>query len=245
MSLPVAQNPIRLVLIDDCGLFRASLARLLASEPGFAVIGECSTSAEALEMLKGASADIVLLDFDLGAERGQQFIAASRQAGYRGKFLLVASASVARAATLALKLGASGVFLKSEAPERLVHAIRLVAEGEVWVDPKIIQMLAEHTVDRLSPPDRGPVAELEERERSVLLGILEGRTNREIGDNIGISESSVKNTVQRLFGKTGVKTRSQLVRVAIEGSLDTTNKKFQPTRRAPADNLSPARHSPN
>jgi DNA-binding NarL/FixJ family response regulator len=239
MSLPVEQNPIRLVLIDDCGLFRASLARLLASEPGFAVVGECSTSAEALEMLKGSTVDIVLLDFDLGWERGQQFIAAARQAGYSGRFLLVASAPVARSATLALKLGASGVFLKSEGPERLIHAIRLVAEGEVWVDSKIIQMLAEHTVDPVPAHDHGPVTELEEREHSVLLGILEGRTNREIGDNIGISESSVKNTVQRLFGKTGVKTRSQLVRVALAGSLDTV----PPTKSR--NNLSPARHSPS
>jgi DNA-binding NarL/FixJ family response regulator len=160
--------------------------------------------------------DVVLLDFDLGPEHGERFIATAREAGFQGRFLLVASAAVSRSATLALRLGASGVFLKSEAPEQLIHAIRLVAEGEVWVDPKIIQMLAERTVER----DPRATA-LEERERHVLLGILEGRTNREIGDKMGLSESSVKNTVQRLFGKAGVKTRSQLVRVALEGSLDT------------------------
>jgi DNA-binding NarL/FixJ family response regulator len=219
----VQENPIRLVLLDDCALFRASLARFLASEPGLAIAAECATSAEALEVLNGSAADIVLLDFDLGSERGDQFISAARQAGYRGRFLLVAGAAEARSAARVLKLGASGVFLKSEAPKRLVLAIRLVADGEVWVDPKVIQMLADEIIDRCAQAhDQGSAAVLGNREQNVLLGIIGGLTNRKIGDDMGISESSVKNTVQRLLRKAGVKTRSQLVRVALEGTLGTT-----------------------
>ena len=216
-------NRIRLVLLDDHGLFRASLSRFLASEPGFEIAGECGTSAEALEVLNGSTVDIVLLDFDVRSERGNDFISAARQAGYRGRFLLVTGAADARSAAIALHLGASGIFLKSEAPERLVHAIRIVADGEVWVDPRVIQMLAEQLIDRYPQfDDQGSTGVLEDRERNVLLGILGGLTNKKIGTNMGLSESSVKNIVQRLFGKAGVKTRSQLVRVALEGSLWTT-----------------------
>jgi DNA-binding NarL/FixJ family response regulator len=135
--------------------------------------------------------------------------------------LIVAGAADARSSALALKLGASGIFLKSEAPDRLVQAIRLVAKGDVWVDPKVIQLLADQLIDGYPPVGDQRVDDpLENRERKVLMGILGGLTNKKIGDHLGLSESSVKNLVQRLFTKAGVKTRSQLVRVALEGSLE-------------------------
>lgn len=214
-------NRIRLVLLDDHGLFRASLAHFLTSESDFEVAAECGTSAEALEALKRSAPHIVLLDFDLGTEHGSDFIAAAREAAYQGRFLIVAGTADARNSALALKLGASGIFLKSEAPERLVQAIRLVAKGDVWIDPKVIQLLADQLIDRYAPVgDQRFDGPLENRERKVLMGILGGLTNKKIGHHMGLSESSVKNLVQRLFAKAGVKTRSQLVRVALEGSLE-------------------------
>ena len=221
MSDQVQERRIRLVLLDDHALFRASLSRLLASEPDLEVAGECGTSAEAMEILKGSTVDIVLLDFDVGTEHGNDFISAGRQSGYEGRFLIVAGSANVRNSAIALKLGASGVFLKSESPERLVQAIRLVGSGGIWVDQKIIQLLVDQSINRYPALEaqefRGP---LEDRERNVLMGILGGLTNRMIGRNMGLSESNVKNIVQRLFGKAGVKTRGQLVRVACEGSLD-------------------------
>ena len=223
MDEQTEENQIRLLLLDEHGLFRASLGHFLASEPGFEVAGECGTSAEALELLKRSGVDLILLDFDLGSERGSEFISAARKAGYQGRFLIVAAAADARNSALALKLGASGIFLKSEALDRLVQAIRLVAKGDVWVDPKVIQLLADQLVERYPQLDDHRFdSPLEDRERKVLLGILGGLTNKKIGNNMGLSESSIKNLVQRLFVKAGVKTRSQLVRVALEGSLGRT-----------------------
>jgi len=225
MDQQTEEQPIRLVLLDDHGLFRASLGHFLASEPGFEVAGECGTFAEALEVLKRSTVDIILLDFDLGSEHGSEFISAAREAGYQGRFLIVAGAADARNSALALKLGASGIFLKSEAPIRLIQAIRLVAKGDVWVDQKIIQLLADQLVNRYPRfEDQRFDGLLDDRERRVLLGILGGLTNKKIGINLGLSESSIKNLVQRLFTKAGVKTRSQLVRVALEGSLETARK---------------------
>src|SRR5712691_2702368 len=108
-------------------------------------------------------------------------------------------------------------------------------------------MLAEQLIERYSQfDDRGSTGVLDDRERNVLLGILGGLTNKKIGTNMGLSESSIKNIVQRLFGKAGVKTRSQLVRVALEGSLGTTRQleedlfadppKSDQARRLPASN---------
>jgi DNA-binding NarL/FixJ family response regulator len=222
------EKRIRLVVLDDHGLFRASLAKLLASESGFEVVGECGTSAEALEMLNGSPVDVVLLDFDLGAEHSNDLISAARKAGYQGRFLIVAGTADADRSAKALKFGASGIFLKSEAPERLIQAIRHIASGAVWVDQRIIQLLADQCLSQPRRADQESGGALEEREQKVLLGILGGLTNRDISEGMGISESSVKNILQVLFTRTGVRKRSQLVRLALEGSLGNVRQLVQP-----------------
>jgi len=244
---PTDENRIRLVILDDHGLFRASLARLLASESGFAVVGECGTSAEALKMLDGAPVDVVLLDFDLGAEHAGDLISAARQAGYQGRFLIVAGCIDAERSAMALKFGASGVFLKSEAPERLVQAIRLIASGSVWVDQKIIQLLADQCLNH-PPGARKSGAALEDREQKVLLGILGGLTNRKIADGMEVPESSIKNILQGLFTRTGVRKRSQLVRLALEGSLGNVHqlvKRQAPDPMGPHDATAPPARKPS
>ncbi|MFZ0590564.1 MAG: response regulator transcription factor [Bryobacteraceae bacterium] len=245
MSGQSQERRVRLVLVDELGLFRESLARFLASEPGFEVTGQCGTSADALELLKTSAADVILLDFEVGTEHGNDFISAARQANYQGHFLIVAGAPDVRKSALALKAGASGIFLKSEPPARLLEAIHVVAEGGVYVDPKVIQLLAEQLVDRYPQSDSaGDEKPLDESERNVLLGILGGLSNRKIGDNLGISESLVKSIVQRLFTKSGVRTRSQLVRVALEGSLGAAREFMKYGPNASAAVGSPTSRSP-
>jgi DNA-binding NarL/FixJ family response regulator len=120
-----------------------------------------------------------------------------------------------------LKAGASGIFLKSEPPESLLKAIHVVTEGGMWLDQRVIQPLAEHLIKQYAAPSNSePIGKrLDAREQSVLLGVVRGLTNRKIGLSLGMSESQVKNIIQRLFSKSGVNTRSQLVRLALEGSL--------------------------
>jgi two-component system, NarL family, nitrate/nitrite response regulator NarL len=223
-ALPMANQPghaqIRLLLLDDHALFRESLARFLACEPDFKVVGECGSVGRGLAILRGTPVDVVLLDFNLGTEHGNDFIATSRAAGYRNRYLIVAGAPDPKSSAAALKLGASGIFLKSDAPSRLMQAIRVVAAGAAWMDQRIVRRMADEVA---APPSGGhgrrPSWLLNERERTVLHGILGGLTNREIGGNEGMSEGTVKHTVQRLFTKAGVKSRSQLVRVALQGEF--------------------------
>lgn len=211
------EGTIRVIVLDALGLSRASLARFLAAT-GFEISGECASSGEALDVLKHSTADVILLDCDLSTDPGD-FISSARQAGYQGRFLAIAGAVDARKSAVALKLGASGIFLKSEPPDRLAQAIRVVAAGDVWIDQKVIQRLAGELIDRYRHPEFEPVRQIDEREQGVLQGILGGRSNRSIGEEMGLSESSVKNIVQRLFHKGGVKTRGQLVRMALEGAF--------------------------
>src|SRR3974390_1230939 len=103
---------IRLLLVDDHVLFRESLSRLLASEPGFEIAGNCGTSAEALDVLKLKPVDVVLLDFDLGDDHGSELLSAARRGGFTGKVLMVTAGMNAMESSVALQLGASGIFLK-------------------------------------------------------------------------------------------------------------------------------------
>jgi DNA-binding NarL/FixJ family response regulator len=215
MKEPSDRPRTRLALLDDHGLFRESLGHLLASEPDFEVVGQCSTSAEALELLENTAVDLVLLELNIGTERSDEFISAARQAGYLGKFLLVTAGIDPARSAAALKLGASGIFLKCNSSSRLVQAIRLVASGEASVDQRVIQLIA----DRYPQHEDQCLGCLTKREQTVLKALLNGLTNKKIGRQVGVSESAIKATLQQLFDKAGVRTRSQLVRAALDGSL--------------------------
>lgn len=235
MNDQTQESRIRLVLLDGEALFRASLARLLTLEPGLEVVAECGSPAEALEILSAFPVDVVLLDFEHATEGGDGFMSVAHRSGYQGRFLIVTGSADATRAAVAIKLGASGIFLKSGAPDRLVKAITLVANGAAWLDQGIIQLLADQSAgrpSRLNDPKPGNL--LPEREQKVLLGILGGLTNKKIGDNLGLSEGSVKASVQQLFYRAGVRTRSQLVRAALEGSLGTSKVPMRSTRNATA-----------
>jgi DNA-binding NarL/FixJ family response regulator len=207
---------IRLLLVDDHILFRDGLSRLLALEPDLEVVAGCGTVAEALDIVGRQPVDIVLLDYDLGEDHGSHFLSSARRTAFAGKVLMVTAGMTAKESSTALHLGASGIFLKHNSPGTLAKAVRLIMGGEIWVDPKVIQLMADR-VDQQEEERVSPL--LTEREQQVLRGIFEGLTNKEIGAQLGVSDGAVKATLQQLFQKTGVRTRSQLVRIALEGSL--------------------------
>lgn len=213
-----AADRIRLFLLAGQALFRASLGRLLSSVPDFDLVGESAIDEAALELLRGSAADIALLEFDPDTDQARGFMAEAVKSGYSGRFFIITALLDVGKSARALQLGASGIFLKSDSADRLVHAVRMVANGEMWIDPRVIRLLADrYPVE----PDHIDGEGLTERERKVLMGILGGLSNRKIGEDIKLSESSVKAVVQQLFEKTGVRTRSQLVRIAISHSLDS------------------------
>ena len=208
-------------MVDDHILFREGLSRLLASEPGLQIAGSCGTAAEALEVLKQTSVDLILLDFDLGGTNGSQLISTARRQGFEGKILMVTAGMSANESSVAIQLGASGIFLKQNSPATLTKAIRMIVAGEAWVDEKVMRQLAA-AVDEND--DRSFAKVLTTREQQVLQGVFEGLANKEIAAQLGATESAVKATLQQLFQKTGVRTRSQLVRIALERSLGTSRK---------------------
>lgn len=211
---------LQILLLDDHALFRIMLRGLLDSDPAFHVTADCSAIAEALEALAHRRIDLALLDYDLGEnENGFQFIRLARETGFAGRMILLTAGMTERDYVRSLGLGISGIVLKHSSPELLIEAIRKVAAGETWLDPRCVQAL-ERAVDTKAPMSARR-NEPTERELQVLKGVFEGLSNKEIGARLSVSEASVKSALQQLFLKTGVRTRSQLVRVALEeyGSL--------------------------
>lgn len=202
--------PLRLLILDDHALFREGLARLLGAEPDLQVCALCGTVDDALDALAREAPDLVLLDADLGPGRGLDFLARARQRGFTGPVLVVtAGVSEAEAAQL-LARGAAGIFRKDDSAQSLARGIRTVAEGKAWIDQRQLQALLSQDAPRAT------VSTFSERERSVMRGVLDGLANKEIANQLGLSESSVKAVLQQIFDRTGVRTRSQLVRIALE-----------------------------
>jgi two-component system, NarL family, nitrate/nitrite response regulator NarL len=206
-------DKIRILLLDDHALFREGLSRLVDSEPGLEMTGHCATVDKAIDILRQKAIDLVLLDYDLGKENGFQFIARAREMGFEGCFLIVTAGMSDAQSVEAVRLGVSGIFTKHSSPVSLARAIRKVMAGETWLDQTSVQALVEATKRQEAPDSNRPFTE---RENQVLQGVFEGFSNKEIGARLDISESSVKAALQQLFHKTGVRTRSQLVRIALE-----------------------------
>jgi len=125
-----------------------------------------------------------------------------------------AASSLELAAASLPPAGAAGIFLKHNSPEQLIAAIQRVAEGEIWLDNAALQALLAGRNNRIDVLER--TRPLTARQSDVLRGILDGLANKEIAWKLKTSETSVKAVIQELFHKAGVRTRSQLVRIAIE-----------------------------
>ena len=206
------KRPIRILLVDDHALFRESVARLLQTEPDFEVVAHCESVEKGASILEQRRVDIVLLDFDFGQRDGRDFMRLARERGFDGRVLLVTAGVHEREAADLIRNGVSGVFMKHNSSALLTQAIRDVMAGKVWFEQELLKDVINASASR-------PAAQSErftQRERVVLSYVFEGLANKEIATRIGVSESSVKATLQQLFSKTGVRTRSQLVRITLE-----------------------------
>jgi two-component system nitrate/nitrite response regulator NarL len=211
-----SQDKIRIVLVDDHALFREGMCRLLASDPGFCVVAQCDTPDEAKRIVQNQMVDVVLLDFDFGDCDCLDFMRFATEIGFRGKILLVTAGVSENQAADLIRLGIHGIFMKHNSPSLLSQAIRDVQKDKVW----FAQEFLRGTLTAACSPGPSASPQFSERERQVLTRVLEGLANKEIADRLALSESSVKASLQLLFSKTGVRTRAQLVRVALEQYKD-------------------------
>jgi two-component system, NarL family, nitrate/nitrite response regulator NarL len=215
--MPARVDKARVLIVDDHALFRESVARLLHAEHDFET-RHCASVRESLAIIADWPPDVVLLDFDLGNEKGSSFLAQAQAAGFRGRTLLLTAGVNELEAGDLIRQGISGIVLKHSSPTDLSAGIREALAGKVWFEQGYLKKVMETASGPQNVSSHART--FTERERQVLSFVFEGLANKEIADRLQVSESSVKASLQQLFDKTGVRTRSQLVRVALEQYKD-------------------------
>lgn len=225
MTVKSSQQPIRLLLVDDHTLFRESLRRLLESESGISISGDFATADAALEALRGGlKFDAALIDYELsehgaGQDNGLDLVRSVRLLRPDARILMVTAGMGSTDLVKAVTELQVGIFLKTEPTVELMLAIQRTAQGERWISSRAsLALISSHEGSTM--PGRQAQEQMSARESRVLRGVLEGQSNKEIGAQLEMTESSVKAVLQKLFERTGVRSRSQLVRYAIEAQID-------------------------
>lgn len=210
----VSQNRIRIVIADDHAVLRESLAALLSTEPDFVVEGRAANGQEALSMVQELHPDVLVLDLFMPQADGFEVLRTLDRAGsHVGAVVLTGSDSELDYAQ-AVKLGARGLVLKSDGPEKLFTAIRTVANGELAFSDE----LAQQVLTAMSAETRSSVnalGRLSERERQIAYHVARGMKNKDIGSALNISENTVKRHLQSIFTKTGSHDRLELAVLAL------------------------------
>ncbi|MFD0200102.1 MULTISPECIES: response regulator transcription factor [Saccharothrix] len=212
---------IRVVLADDQALVRAGFRLLLDTEDGFEVVGEAGDGAEAVRQAHEHRPDVVVMDIRMPGTDG---LAATRQICAElpeVKVLVLTTFNVDEYVFEALRGGASGFLLKDTDPVELLHALKVVAEGEALLAPSVTRKLIEEFANRPEHrrPDPKALRELTAREREILALVAAGMSNEEIAEHLVISPATSRTHVSRVMTKLGARDRAQLVVLAYESGL--------------------------
>ena len=217
----------RLLVVDDHAFMRAGTKAVLSMQPGFEVIGEAEDGEEAIARCRELRPDLVLMDISMP---GMDGIEATRRvkAEFPETSVLVLTAHADQDILLdAVKAGAAGYVLKDSKPARVVEAVRAVLGGETTLDQGLTMCLLRRLADETGPPPgRAPRSTayslprpLTPRELEVLGYLAKGKTNRQIGQELHLSLSTVKRHLERIISKLEVSDRTQAAVRAVELSL--------------------------
>ena len=216
---------IRVALADDQALVRAGFRMLVDAEADMTVVGEAADGAGAIDLVRAATPDVVLMDIRMpeidGLEATQRITADKALAGV--KVLILTTFEVDEYVFEALRAGASGFLVKHTDPAELVRAIRVVAAGDALLSPSVTRRLIAAFASR---PSRAAVSPanmelLTDREREVVTLVGEGLSNDEIAEELVVSPATARTHVSRSMMKLGARDRAQLVVFAYQSGLVT------------------------
>jgi DNA-binding NarL/FixJ family response regulator len=210
----VPQSAIRIVIADDHAVLRESLATLLSSESDFEVVGRAANGQEALSMVQELHPDVLVLDLFMPQADGFEVLRTLERAGSHVAAVVLTGSDSELDYAQAVKLGARGLVLKSDGPEKLFAAIRTVANGELAFSDELAQLV----LTAMSAETRSSVnalGRLSERERQIAYYVARGMKNKDIGSALNISENTVKRHLQSIFTKTGSHDRLELAVLAL------------------------------
>jgi DNA-binding NarL/FixJ family response regulator len=212
---------IRIVIADDHPIFRDGLRRLLEAEPGFNVVGEAGSGRDALKLLSTLTPEILLLDLAMPDGAGLDVLRALNANGAIDtvRVVLLTAAAEKREMIEALQLGARGLVLKHSATSILHKCIRAVVAGEYWFGHDRLPDMIDALRQLREPQVASPAQTLTRREIHVIAAVVSGATNRDISEQLGVSEQTIKNHLSHIYDKVGVSNRLELALFAIHHNL--------------------------
>jgi two-component system NarL family response regulator len=205
----MADNSIRILVVEDHQIVRQGLVALLNVVDGVEVVGQAADGEEAVREFEARHPDVTLIDLRLPKMGGVEVIQRVRATNSNARFIVLTTYDGDEDIYRALQAGARAYLLKGMTVEVLVSTIRSVHAGKSIIPPAIAQKLAE----------RMATEQLTQREQEVLVQIVRGKSNKEIGSALDISEATVKTHINNLLGKLGVEDRTQAATAAIQRGL--------------------------
>lgn len=206
---------IRVLLIDDHPLMRDGIRTIINLESDMRVVGESVTGLEIISMIKETKADVVLMDINLPTKNGIDITAEIKENNPNCKVLILTMYDHNEYFMSALHAGADGYLLKDSPGEKVVEGIRVVFSGDSIIQPSLTKkLLNQQRIQQY-------IIELTQREKEVLTALVKGVSNKEIAEELYISERTVKIHINKIFKKMNVKSRSQAIIVAVKNQIVT------------------------
>jgi len=206
--------PIRLLLADDHALIRQGLKTLLEKQ-GYQVVGEASDGQEAIRAVEKNQPDVAIIDISMPVLNGVDAAREMKRAAPKTKVILLTQHDEGQYVTESLRAGVKGYVLKRQVAEDLVHAIKEVCRGSVYLSPSISRAV----VDAYLSNTQVPVDPLSGRERQVLQLVGEGKATKDVAVHLGISVKTAESHRARLMKKLDIHETASLVRYAIRRGL--------------------------
>jgi two-component system response regulator DevR len=218
---------IRLLIVEDHQITRLGLCTLLGAYPQFEIAGESSSVAEAMNDIVRLKPDVVLLDVRLSDGSGIEVCRRLQQLDLETRVLVLTSYASDDLLFEAIAAGADGYLLKEIHGDKLIQAIQDVAEGRSILDPAVTRRVMSRAQNPASPLAQNKLDLLSAQERRVVALVAEGKTNKEIGREMGLSDKTVKNYLSHALEKLEVARRSQAAALFLTQTHETSSR-FNP-----------------
>jgi DNA-binding NarL/FixJ family response regulator len=210
----MTEKRIGIVIADDHMVLRESLTALLQSQPDFEVLGTAGNGEEAVRLVQQHSPQVLVLDLFMPDSDGFEVLRTLERAGNRVASVVLTGSDSQNDHVQVVRLGARGLVLKADDPQKLFAAIRSVADGELAFSDEIAHSIMDAMASD-QPAIPSSMTRLSDRERQISYMVARGMRNRDIATDLAISENTVKRHLQSIFSKTGSRDRLELAVLAL------------------------------
>jgi DNA-binding NarL/FixJ family response regulator len=209
----------RVMLVDDHEVVRLGLKALIERRPDMEVVAEASSGAEAITKSQAHRPDVIIMDIRLGGSSGIEACASISQLLPEVKIIMLTSYAEDEMLFAAIRAGAAGYVLKQAGGQEVIRAIETVSQGNSLLDPSLTERVFAEVRRAARAQESAAFSQLTEQERRVLLLVADGKTNREIAQELHLGQGTVRNYVSNILSKLGLSNRAEAAAYATKHNL--------------------------